>query len=65
MTLIVTGVGTLIHVYSTGYMTDDESYARYFAYLNLFLFFMLCWSSAARCSCCSSAGKAWACAPTC
>jgi len=41
MTLIVTGVGSLIHIYSTGYMKDDPSYARYFAYLNLFLFFML------------------------
>ena len=41
MVLIVTGVGSLIHVYSTGYMHDDESYARFFAYLNLFLFFML------------------------
>ena len=41
MVLIVTGVGSLIHVYSTGYMKDDPSYARYFAYLNLFLFFML------------------------
>jgi NADH-quinone oxidoreductase subunit L len=41
MTLIVTGVGSLIHVYSTGYMRGDASYARYFAYLNLFLFFML------------------------
>ncbi|MEO5676691.1 MAG: NADH-quinone oxidoreductase subunit L [Usitatibacter sp.] len=41
MALIVTGVGSLIHVYSTGYMKDDASYARYFAYLNLFLFFML------------------------
>jgi NADH-quinone oxidoreductase subunit L len=41
MALIVTGVGSLIHIYSTGYMKDDESYARYFAYLNLFLFFML------------------------
>ncbi|MCW5590772.1 MAG: NADH-quinone oxidoreductase subunit L [Burkholderiales bacterium] len=41
MALIVTGVGTLIHVYSTGYMHEDKSYARYFAYLNLFLFFML------------------------
>jgi NADH-quinone oxidoreductase subunit L len=41
MTLIVTGVGSLIHIYSTGYMKGDESYARYFAYLNLFLFFML------------------------
>ena len=41
MALIVTGVGSLIHVYSTGYMKDDAGYARYFAYLNLFLFFML------------------------
>ncbi len=41
MVLIVTGVGSLIHIYSTGYMHGDKSYARYFAYLNLFLFFML------------------------
>jgi len=41
MTLIVTGVGSLIHVYSMGYMKDDPGYARYFAYLNVFLFFML------------------------
>ncbi|MFN3566789.1 MAG: NADH-quinone oxidoreductase subunit L [Burkholderiaceae bacterium] len=41
MTLIVTGVGSVIHVYSTGYMHEDRSYARFFAYLNLFLFFML------------------------
>src|SRR6056297_2513036 len=41
MVLVVTGVGSLIHVYSLGYMKGDEGYARYFAYLNLFLFFML------------------------
>ncbi|MGZ5275600.1 MAG: NADH-quinone oxidoreductase subunit L, partial [Caldimonas sp.] len=41
MALIVTGVGSVIHVYSIGYMKDDESYGRFFAYLNLFLFFML------------------------
>ncbi|MBR56720.1 MAG: NADH-quinone oxidoreductase subunit L [Myxococcales bacterium] len=41
MTLIVTGVGFLIHVYSTGYMSDDPSYSRYFCYLNLFMFSML------------------------
>ena len=41
MCLVVTGIGTLIHVYSVGYMADDKSFARYFAYLNLFLFFML------------------------
>ncbi len=39
--LIVTGVGFLIHVYSVGYMHDDEGFARFFAYLNLFIFFML------------------------
>ncbi len=41
MLLIITGVGFLIHVYSIGYMHDDDGYARYFAYLNLFVFFML------------------------
>ncbi len=41
MTLIITGVGALIHVFSVGYMKKDEGYARYFAYLNLFVFFML------------------------
>ena len=41
MTLVVTGVGTLIHLFSVGYMRDDGAYARYFAYLNLFVFFML------------------------
>ena len=41
MALIVTGVGSLIHVYSVGYMAHDKSFGRFFAYLNLFLFFML------------------------
>jgi NADH-quinone oxidoreductase subunit L len=41
MLLVVTGVGTLIHVFSVGYMRDDPGYPRYFAYLNLFVFFML------------------------
>lgn len=41
MILVVTGVGFLIHIYSTGYMHDDESYWRYFAYLNMFVFFMI------------------------
>lgn len=41
MVLIITGVGTLIHIFSVGYMSDDPGYARYFAYLNLFVFFML------------------------
>jgi NADH-quinone oxidoreductase subunit L len=41
MLLVVTGVGSLIHVFSIGYMRADAGYARYFAYLNLFVFFML------------------------
>jgi NADH-quinone oxidoreductase subunit L len=41
MVLVVTGVGTLIHVFSVGYMRDDPGYPRYFSYLNLFVFFML------------------------
>ncbi len=41
MTLVVTGVGFLIHLYSVGYMAHDPGYARYFAYLNLFTFAML------------------------
>jgi NADH-quinone oxidoreductase subunit L len=41
MTLIITGVGFLIHVFSVGYMHADPGYARYFAYLNLFVFFMM------------------------
>jgi len=41
MTLVVTGVGTLIHIFSVGYMQDDPGYPRYFAYLNLFVSFML------------------------
>src|SRR5438093_9054391 len=41
MALVVTGVGALIHLFSVGYMYDDPGYARYFAYLNLFVFFML------------------------
>ncbi|HEY0245049.1 MAG TPA: NADH-quinone oxidoreductase subunit L, partial [Mucilaginibacter sp.] len=41
MLLIITGVGFLIHLYSVGYMHDDEGFGKFFAYLNLFVFFML------------------------
>jgi len=41
MTLVVTGVGALIHAYSIGYMRGDALYGRFFAYLNLFIFSML------------------------
>ena len=39
--LIITGIGFLIHIYSIGYMHDDEGFSRFFTYLNLFIFFML------------------------
>ena len=39
--LVISGVGFLIHVYSIGYMDDEEGFYRFFAYLNLFIFFML------------------------
>ncbi len=41
MLLVVTGVGSLIHIYSIGYMVHEGGYYRFFAYLNLFMFFML------------------------
>ena len=41
MILVVTGVGTLIHLYSIGYMHGEEGFYRYFSYLNLFVFSML------------------------
>src|ERR1035437_3772892 len=41
MLLIVTGIGTLIHIYAVGYMSHEGGYYRFFAYLNLFMFFML------------------------
>ena len=41
MLLVVTGVGFLIHIYSVGYMWEEGGFYRFFAYLNLFMFFML------------------------
>jgi len=41
MLLVVTGIGTLIHIYASGYMSHEGGYYRFFAYLNLFMFFML------------------------
>ncbi len=41
MVLIITGIGSLIHIFSVGYMREDPGYPRYFAYLNLFVVFML------------------------
>src|SRR2546426_623316 len=61
MLLVVTGVSSLIHVFSVGYMGEDPGYARYFAYLNLFVFFMLVLVRGAGVPsppsrCCSSSG---------
>src|SRR5580658_2632685 len=63
MLMIVTGIGSLIHIYATGYMAEEEGYYRFFAYLNLFMFFMLilvlggnylilfvCWEGVGLCS---------------
>src|SRR6266851_9622762 len=61
MALVVTGVGFLIHVYSIGYMADDRSSARYFAYL-IFLTasrLLLVWGS--NLLSCSSGGSSWGC----
>jgi NADH-quinone oxidoreductase subunit L len=41
MCLVITFIGTLIHIYSTGYMSHEDDYARFFAYLNLFCGSML------------------------
>ncbi len=41
MLLVITGIGALIHVYAIGYMAGDPRYGRFFAYMNLFIFFML------------------------
>ncbi len=41
MLMVVTGVGSLVHIYSMGYMHDDDGSPRFFSYLNLFMFFML------------------------
>ena len=66
MILVITGVGLLIHVYAIGYMEGDPRYGRFFAYLNLFVFFMLLLVLAARTTgSCTSAGRASGSARTC
>ena len=65
MILVVTGVGTLIHVYAIGYMHGDPRYGRFFAYLNLFVFFMLMLVLATTSSSSTWAGRASGSARTC
>ena len=66
MLLFVTFTGTLIHIYSIGYMAGDETFPKFFAYLNLFLGSMLILVLRRRSGGeCLSAGKASDSAPTC
>jgi NADH-quinone oxidoreductase subunit L len=65
MALVVTGVGSLIHLYSIGYMHHDPGYWKFFAYLNLFIFAMLNLIWPITCFCCFSAGKVWGSVPIC
>ena len=64
LTLMITFVCGLIHLYSIGYMKDDPSYARYFALLNLFVFAMLRWSWPRTCRCSTWGGRGSVSAPT-
>ena len=63
--MLVTFVGTLIHVYAVAYMEHDVDRRRFFAYLNLFVAAMLTLVLGNSYLCCSSAGRAWAWRPTC
>ena len=66
MILVVTGIGSLIHLYAIGYMRDDPRYGRFFAYMNLFVFFMLMLVLGAEPAASSTwAGRAWGSARTC
>ena len=63
--LFVTGVGMLIHIYSTGYMAHEGGYYRFFGYLNLFMFSMLTLILANNYVLMFVGGKAWGCARIC
>jgi len=65
MTVTVTVVAFLIHLYSRGYMEHEGGYYRFFAYLNLFLFMMLTLVTAANYPLLFVAGKASGSVPTC
>ena len=64
LTLMITFVCGLIHLYSIGYMKDDPSYARYFALLNIFVFAMLPWCWPRTCRCSTWGGRGSVSAPT-
>ena len=65
MCLVVSFVGTLIHIYSTGYMAHDEDYARFFAYLNLFCGAMLLLVLGDSLPVMFIGWRAWVCVATC
>ena len=58
MCMFITGVSALIHLYSIGYMKGDPDYPKFFLYLNLFVFSMLCWCWPTTCCSPSSGGRA-------
>ena len=63
--LLITGVGSLIHIYSIGYMSHDADRRKFFAYLNLFVASMLLLVLGNSLSPCTPAGKASVSRPTC
>ena len=63
--LLITGVGSLIHIFAVGYMSHDPERRRFFGYMNLFLAAMLLLVLAATTWCCTRAGRASASPPTC
>jgi NADH-quinone oxidoreductase subunit L len=65
MMVVVTFVSLMVHIYTIGYMHDDDGYQRFFAYINLFTFAMLMLVMANNFCSCSSAGKRSAWCPTC
>jgi len=65
MVLVVTGIGFLIHIYSTGYMHEEDGFYRFFAYLNLFMFSMLTLILGSNYLMMLSAGKVWDSVRTC
>ena len=60
MMCVVTSVSLMVHIYTIGYMAEDEGYNRFFSYISLFTFSMLMLVSPTTSCSCSSAGKRWA-----
>jgi NADH-quinone oxidoreductase subunit L len=65
MMCVVTFVSLMVHIYTIGYMEEDDGYNRFFSYISLFTFSMLMLVMSNNFCSCSSAGKRWAWCPTC